>query len=517
MKSLISCCLALFILFRTEAQIPGSLDHSFNSTGIYVHDFGFQDNLTDIYIQPDHKILSCGTALNQAFAGRLLVLRQNADGTPDAGFGTNGAVMIESFTESYAYALQVKNDGKILVAGAAADPSYAFSSVVLRLNANGSIDSTFGVNGWAIHRLLAGDNFAYSMLELSNHQLLIAGTAIDTAARNVPVVIRLNENGSVDSTFGTDGIASITITELDNRFNKIALQSDGKIVAAGHYGNPITNDGQFDFDILVARFNADGSPDLSFSGDGMLTDTVSPTYVDDIFGLALTNDHRIVVSGFTTQPDFSFDAITLQYDSNGVRNTAFANNGVARFDSAAQDVANGVVIDNQGRIIVAGTTGVFMFDNRDLLLLRYTTDGSVDSSFGGAGYIATDVLGFMDEANAITLQPDGKIVLAGKANNGNQNDVCLARYYNDEATGLTEPQARSFSLYPNPAAVRSTLTLESDEAIKSLRLFDASGRLISYSVYGNSSTKVCYQLPGGIDAGVYLLRLNEQTMRLVVY
>lgn len=518
MKHLFTLSVVLFMAARpVSAQTAGQLDHTFNSTGLYVHDFGFQDNLTDVIVQPDQKILSCGTALTPAFAGRLLVLRQNADGTPDTGFGNGGSVIIESFTESYAYALQVKNDGKILVAGSAADPSYAFSSVVLRLNPNGSIDSTFGTNGWAIYRVNAGDNFTYSMVELSNHQLLIGGTAMDTAARNQPVILRLQENGSLDSTFGVDGVASIPVTEMDNRFNKIALQSNGKIIAAGHYGNPITNDGQFDFDILVARFNADGTPDLSFSGDGLLTDTVSPTYVDDIFGLGITNDQKIVVSGYTTLPDFSYDAITLQYDSNGVRNANFGQNGLARFDSAAQDVANALVIDGDGRIVVAGTTGGFGFDNRNLLVLRYKADGSPDSSFGGQGYVTTEVLGFMDEANAVTLQQDGKIVVAGKANKGNQNDVCLARYYEEDATAIAELTTITASLYPNPVAANNVINLQANEPIRSVTLFDLSGRLISSFTTEAKVTAYTYQLPAALASGVYLLNVNEQTLRLVVY
>lgn len=467
----------LFLLFAAitiaTAQSAGQLDNTFNTIGFTTYDYGFQDNITDVVVQPtDQKILTCGTALTPAFAGQLLIERHNTNGSADLTFNSTGYVIVTGYNESYAYALQVRTDGKILVGGSTADSAYAFSGVVARYLSNGTPDSSFGTNGFAAVKVSGGDNFVYSMVELSNHQILVAGTALDTGFRNQPVVVRLNENGSIDSTFGVNGVAAIPVTEPDNRINKIAVQPDGRIVAAGHYGNPITNNGQFDFDILVARFTAAGLPDSTFSNDGILTDTISPTYVDDIFGLALTTGGRIAVAGYTTLPDFSYDVILLQYDSTGTRDAAFGNGGSVQFDSAAQDVANGLIALPDGKLLVAGTSGGFMFDNRDLLLMRYNTDGTIDSAFGGIGYVTTDVLSFMDEANTLTLQADGKILVAGKANNGNQNDALLARYFNaDQPNAIgSVPAATGLQLYPNPTGSQlyTVLPYTADVAIRNL-------------------------------------------------
>lgn len=508
----------VFITHFANAQTAGQLDNSFNSIGFTTYDYGFQDNLTDVTVQPaDQKIVSCGTALTQAFAGQLLVQRHTTGGQPDLTFNSTGYLLVDKYTESYAYSIKVRTDGKLLVGGTTTDSTYIFSGVVMRLKSNGTPDSTFGNNGFATVKVSNGDNFIYSMQELANHKILVAGTALDTAFRNQPVVIRLNENGSIDSTFGINGVAAVPVTENDNRFNKIVLQADGKIVAAGHYGNPVTNDGQVDFDILLARFTPDGLADSTLSNDGVLTDKVSVKYVDDIFGLGITSTGKIAVAGYTTLPDFSFDVILLQYDSTGARDLTFGTGGLVQFDSAAQDVANALTVLPDDKLLVAGTTGGFFFDNRDILLMRYNTNGVIDSAFGGIGYVAIDILSFMDEANAVTLQADGKIIVAGKANNSNQNDVLLARYFNsDQPNAINNITTALSNVYPNPVANNSTVTISSTQAITRLQLCDVTGRSIATQQCAPHTLNTVFTLPEGIKSGMYLLTINNSTHKLIV-
>ncbi|HMT30132.1 MAG TPA: hypothetical protein PKD91_12715, partial [Bacteroidia bacterium] len=150
MKKSLTFFSIIFLFYNTSvySQNAGSLDTSFNSTGIFTHDYGFQDNITDVKIQPaDQKILISGTAINTAFSGKLLVARVLPGGGFDPSFNGTGSLIIPDFNESYAYESVIKNDGKILVAGAAADPQFQFSMLVIRLNEDGTIDSTFGTNG----------------------------------------------------------------------------------------------------------------------------------------------------------------------------------------------------------------------------------------------------------------------------------------------------------------------------------------------------------------------------------
>lgn len=473
-----ACCFLLSVIFA-NAQTAGSLDLSFNLTGKYSHDFGFHDNLQEVIVQSDGKILSGGTAINPAFSGQLLVMRQLPDGTPDSSFNDSGAVVITLYTESYAYDLAERDDQKLLVAGASADPSYSFSMLVMRLQPDGSPDTTFGVNGYADIDLSSGDDLAYAMQEQPDHKILLAGTTIDSLFRNQPVVVRLNEDGSPDTTFGVNGVAYLPIIDLDNRLNSISLMNDGRIVVSGHYGKPLTTSGQFDFDLLIACFNADGSFDTTFGNNGVVLDTVSTDLVDDLFGMDITAANEILVSGFTTNPDFSFDLIALKYDSTGVRDSSFANNGLFRFDNDIQDVGLDLQLQADGKIVMAGTSGGFFFDDRDFLLFRLNADGTPDTSLGGTGYTLTTILNDFDEANGMAIQGDGKIVLAGKTFNGANNDVAVARFYGSSAVGLMETTGNgALDVYPNPVKSGSTLHLTGLNTVVNAVLYNLQGEVV---------------------------------------
>ncbi|MEY3398674.1 MAG: hypothetical protein RL220_1268, partial [Bacteroidota bacterium] len=517
MKKFLLPVLVTLICTNAISQNDGDLDNTFNSTGIYTYDFGFQDNLTDVKVQADQKILTCGTSLSGAFAGRLIVMRQNTDGTPDLSFNGTGYVLIDSYTESYAYEIRVRDDGKILIAGAVASPVYIFSALVMRLNADGSIDETFGDNGFSEINLTGTDHFAYAMQETADNKILIAGSSLDANYNNQPVVFRLNEDGSLDETFGENGAAIIEVTQIDNRFNSLTIQDDGKIVAAGHLSNPLTNDGQFDFDILVARFNEDGSPDVSFSGDGILTDAVSALYTDDIFEVVVTPDGNITVAGYATQADFSFDLIVVQYDDSGERVDTFGDQGVVQLDLANQDVALGMDIQTDGKIVVAGTSGGFFFDNRDVLIIRLETNGAFDNTFNDDGIVLTEVLGYMDEANAVTIQADDKIVVAGKDNNGTQNDALLARYEAEsEANGIIHDHNASFSIFPNPATIGNRILVQHTEPVSRIVLQDISGKTIAEFQVNKGTYQATLFIPSTLEAGIYMLRVNNEVQRLVV-
>ncbi|MBX7182282.1 MAG: T9SS type A sorting domain-containing protein [Bacteroidia bacterium] len=515
MKKISTLFIGLAFPAAILSQNAGWVDSSFATSGIFYKDFGAQDNLTTVLVQPDGKIVSAGTALTPAFSGQLLLIRQNADGSLDNTFNDTGSVTFTNFQESYAYALANEANQQLLVAGTSADPNYAFSGLVAKLNANGNLVPEFGTGGWVNYRF-NGDTYFYSMKVLQNHQILLAGTAIDTAYNNVPIVVRLNENGSLDSTFGVNGVASVPVNELDNRFNKLVVHPDGSIFAAGHFGNPITIDGQTDFDILVAKFTPSGQPDSSFSGDGILIDRVSNDYLDDIFGLALTDNGSVIIAGYTTKNDFSYDAILLQYDENGVLDNSFATNGLYRFDAGAQDVFSDVLIQDDGSIVAVGTSGGFFFDNRDFLVIRLKDNGNTDSQFGVDGVVTTEIMGFMDEANAVCLDSDGKLIVAGKTNNGDQNDACVVRYWGQgDDTGVDLPLEHRLNLYPNPVHPGQPIQIQSNAKFSQFEISDARGTLVYSKNLSLGSGSMTFQLPT-LHSGLYFVKIDNQVVKLLV-
>lgn len=505
------------------AQFPGMVDSSFNGNGKVIYDFGFHENLTDVKVQPaDQKIVTVGTAINPSFSGKLLAIRMLPNGAFDTTFNDSGIVIIPNFNESYAYEAIIKDDGKIVIAGAAADPNFIFSMLCIQLNSDGSLDSTFGMNGFATPRFFTGDEFAYAMALQADGKIVLAGTTLDLSGNNSPSLVRLNEDGSVDTTFGFGGIAIIPVAEIDNRLNSVFIQSDGKIVASGHFDQGLTLSGQFDFDVLVTRFNSDGLIDTTFGTSGMTITPISIEYIEDALGMKQCADGGIVVSGYTTLPDFTFDLIMVKYDSMGVVVPAFGNSGIVQFDNDIQDVGYDLAIQNNGEIFVAGTSGGFFFDDRDFLLMRYDANGQVDSTFGNSGLVLTPIMNDFDEANAITLQADGKIILAGKGNNGSQNDLAVVRYLNSTSTGISEnKKGTTVSLYPNPSPSGNSITIEWNEPASStlqLVLMDGFGKTIDQVQVNNQGagkSKIFFQFPATLPNGLYLLKLtpaNEKSL-----
>ena len=140
---------------------PGSLDPTFATAGKYVQNFGANDNLTCVKVQPDGKILAAGTAIDANFSGKLLVVRLNPDGTLDSGFDGDGTLVVNAFNESYAYDLFVQADGKIVVVGTRYDGNFSASMLALRLNVDGTLDTSFGTGGYSEPNVSTGDDFAF--------------------------------------------------------------------------------------------------------------------------------------------------------------------------------------------------------------------------------------------------------------------------------------------------------------------------------------------------------------------
>lgn len=475
--------IALYLIIRPiqVAAQTGSLDPAFSTAGQYVQDFGFQDNHTKVRVQSDGKIVSVGTAITPSFSGKLLVMRLLPDGTSDSGFGSDGSLIINDFNESYAYDLFLQSDGRIVVVGARADANFQFAMLVIRLNEDGSLDDTFGTGGMTELELSTGDDFAYAVAPLSDGRFLLAGTALDDQFRNQPVVVCMNANGSVDETFGTDGVASLDVVEIDNKFWSVGVQSDGSIVASGHIDQGLTGSGQFNFDVLVARFTSSGILDPTFGNAGTVAKPISAELNESAQSMAIGPDDAIYLGGYTTQPDFSFDGFIVKLDADGADASGFGTSGLSTFNNAVQDVFYGIALQPDGKILTCGTSGGFFFDPRDQLVARYTSGGILDNTFDTDGFALNNVAGNFDEANAITLQADGKIVTAGKANNAATfNDATVFRYLNDLSNMIDETAVNEgLRAFPNPAVAGGQVALAIDPNVQgptTLRMFDARGR-----------------------------------------
>jgi len=520
---LLSALFSSFLLQPSITRGQLALDPSYSSDGLYVKDFGSNDNLTAIAVQPnDQKIVAVGTAINgSTFGGRLLVLRTMPNGSADQTFANNGALVIEDYQESYAYAIEILSDGKMMIAGAVANAQYQFSMAVIRLDADGNFDASFGVDGISLIDLTPTDEFAYAMAIQSDGKIVLAGSAGDDQYRNMPAVVRLNEDGSVDETFGDMGISFIPVTEVDNDFSSVLVQADGIIVASGHWDQGLTDAGWQDFDVLVAQFDENGFLNSGFGNGGMVTTAISIEKAEEAYGMQLT-DGDVLVSGYTLATDQTYDIFLCKYKSNGDLVETFGDAGIVILDQSTGDVAYDMLLQNNS-ILLAGAVGDG-FDDLDLLLAAFNSDGTVDATFGTNGIVRADVAGGFDEANGMAFQADGKVVLAGKGRGDLNNDAVIARLADDVTVGIAQSNSSSeYAVYPNPTVAGQYITIQGNfESNVTVQLFDLQSRAISgTSITTKSVDRIGFNLPTTLAEGTYLLQVNtskngSSTIRITV-
>lgn len=530
-KTFLFCSVLLLASTQSSfAQLTGLLDLSFSSDGKALIDYGSHTSLEATAIQPiDQKIVSVGSNVsNTTFGGRLLVQRLLPDGSLDLSFNGTGYVIVEDFQESYAYACQILDDGKILVAGAAADPSYVFSMLVMRFNEDGSRDLTFGTNGIVLTDFTATDELAYDMTVALDGNIILAGSAGDENYRNMPALVRLKSDGDIDYSFGTNGIAYLTVTEIDNDFSSVIVNADGSIIASGHWDQGIVvSTGSQHFDVMVAKFTNAGMLDNAFGTNGITLSNVVYERAAEVFGMKMNTSGEIVVCGFTITELNAYDFALLKYDSDGVPVSTFGTNGIVRLNLSNGDIAYDLQLI-EDKILVAGNMGNGLSD-QDFMLAQFNTDGSLDQSFGVNGVVRTNIYNDFDVAIGMAMQADGKVVVCGKGSNGSYNDATVVRYDADMATGiaLNQINSSSFSAFPNPIEAGQSLTLnltDSHQGPIMLELLDLLGKRKATSVlsnYTSDKTNVRFNIPSELENGTYLLRSifadeSMETIKVVV-
>jgi uncharacterized delta-60 repeat protein len=217
------------------------------------------------------------------------LVRYNTNGSLDTTFGTGG-IVITSMGSGYdiAYALGIQSDGRIVVAGSSYNGSnYDFALV--RYNTDGSLDTTFGIKGIVTTPIGSDDDEALALGIQSDGRILAAGKSPNGSNYDFALV-RYNTNGSLDTTFGTDGIVTTPIGSGWDYANALGIGSDGRILAAGKSFNGSN------YDFALVRYNADGSLDTTFGTSGIVTTPIG-SYDTYAIALGIGSDGRILAAG----------------------------------------------------------------------------------------------------------------------------------------------------------------------------------------------------------------------------
>jgi uncharacterized delta-60 repeat protein len=410
---------------RQGYAADGDLDTTFGVAGKVTSDFLTpEDSANAIAIQSDGKIVAGGQAGQPcnfiACRGPVFALaRYNKDGSPDTTFGAAGKVTSEDWPE-YITALAIQSDGKIVAAGQNETHLDPYYGILARYNSDGSLDAAFGVAG----RAWSWSSVFYEAIAIqADGKIVGAGRVYIGGAVHGFALARHNSDGSLDATFGRNGIVTTEFTGYVHAYAwALVIQSDGKIVAAGA---ALTANHQSDF--ALARYNSDGSLDATFGLEGKTTTDLSPR--DNASSVAIQSDGKIVAAegiaenySFRSWNSFSWrdfvdgDFALARYNNDGSLDDTFGIGGKVTTNVSA----SGLAIQSDGKIVVAGGGA----------LVRYNGNGALDATFGLGGRASTDF-----QNNALAVQSDGKIVAAGTSG----GDFALARYHSTSllVTSLT--------------------------------------------------------------------------------
>ena len=359
-------------------------------------------------VQPDGKIVVAGYTHNGSNLDFVLV-RYNADGTLDTGFGGGDGIVTQAIgagdDEAYAVALQA--DGKILVAGRTANGGHDDFALV-RYLADGSLDTSFGGGDGIVTTDFGSGSSdqARSMVVQSDGRIVLGGkTNLDIA------VARYLADGTLDTSFSGDGKHIVDVAGSNDEGLGLALQADGRIIQVGSTfigGNQ---------DFAVLRYNTDGSLDTSFGGgDGIVTTPIGTSY-DIAHSVVVQRDGKIVVGGYYGVESFNNNFAVVRYAADGSLDTTFGGgDGIATTDFGGVDVVWSLALQSDNKIVAAGGSGV------TAAVVRYAADGSLDTSFSGDGMLMLP-LNSGSYFCAMAVQSDGRIVLTGFTTSGSNDDV----------------------------------------------------------------------------------------------
>ena len=435
-RSLAISAAATMLLFSGSAQAAdGDLDPTFGTGGQVTTDLAHSTDIANaVAVQADGKLVVVGqTYKHNDYTGEdFAVARYNTDGTLDTTFGARGRVRTDfPGLAAVPSSVVIQSDGKIVVAGGAF-PLFTFLGdfKVVRYNPNGSLDTSFG-DGGIVTTTFPEGSYAFALALQSDGKIIAVGTVfVDFNPGDMSdtdfALARYNPDGSLDTTFGNGGTVTTDFFGNEDDVFSVLIQPDGKIIAVGSANSPVNY-----YDFAAARYLANGTLDSTFGTGGKVSTDFGDHNFDQARSAALQSDGRIVAAGFAiSQNGLSQNFAVARYTSNGVLDTTFSRDGITQIDfgSCCQS-AYKVLLQSDGKIITVGYANTEDSDS-DFLLARLSPRGSLDATFGVGGKVRTSFGDLNGGANGAALQSDGKIVAVGfQATFSNQwTNFALARY-----------------------------------------------------------------------------------------
>ncbi len=499
---------------RAQDLIP---DPSFGINGHVTTSFKTLDSrITSILIQPDNKILACGSSFSGS-SNRLALARFNADGTVDKSFGKDGKILVPvgSYMEYESNDIQLLPDGSIIVAvtnGKLSDQHI----ILLKFDIHGNAVEDFGANG-IVTAVFDQKSVVTSLAVQDDGKIVIGGKIYEDFSLDYTdfLIARFLPDGSADRSFGIDGRVTVNFGTATNKHvvsedavNSIKIQPDGKILAAGFtFAEPSNSTSDF----AMIRLHFDGSIDDGFGKNGRVITNFGRG--ETAHSLKLLNDGKILLSGiYYYNDDSAQKACIAKYNEDGRLDTEFGDGGKVITEFAG-DFSSGFVFSSiwqsKGKLLISGYINN---NDADLMLICYNADGTIDKSFGENGHIVVD-LGGNETAYASASAQDGSVILGGSFQDKSHRSFLVTKFKPIVAPVFAVGDT-SFSFGPNPFS--KYIDIELNHKTKDpivIEIMNITGDKITTLVPSNPCGDGCISerivMPDTLSEGTYLLNISS--------
>lgn len=466
---------------------PGDLDPSFGTGGVVRTAFSPGGAVLEALAVQGDKIIAAGTTPPGGATAGFAVVRYNADGTLDAGFGSGGRAASPP-NGLRALGAAVQNDGKIVVAGAVTSGTREAIGIV-RYNQNGTIDSAFGGTGLIIGGVPGEtSSYAAAVAVRFDGRIVVAGATFTAAGQADTLIYRFLSDGSLDTTLNESGqllIPGHAPVALVNEF-------DGTLYVAGTHFTKTVNS------FWLTKLLPSGLVDPSF---GNVT-TPFPGYSTEAHSMTPYGDGRIVIAGSARKPGQTTESFAAaRYNPDGTLDPLFNMTGqVVLNPTHVSNAGRAVAVQSDGRTLLAGGASGTL-NNVPLnktVLVRLLPNGQYDTSFNNTGIVTTQI-GRTSSANAMVLQNDGLIVTGGVAEDTGIQDFALARYIDNNIAPELSVEFQNAPLQPNAVVILGTAVAgttapqEKSFTIRNAGTEDLTG--VSVSVAGAGAGKISLTSP----------------------
>jgi uncharacterized delta-60 repeat protein len=415
----------------------------------------------------------------------MVAIRHKANGSVDSSYGTSGFTYMYSAASigNYCYGAGIQSDHSLIMGGDVFSTNYSFAAC--RLTPAGKPDFSFGNNGFCTLHIGSptADNVGYATAIQSDDKILIAGSSTGTGNYDFTVV-RFTKNGKPDSTFGKNGAVVLPIGTGNDNCYSMALQKDGKILLGGD----IELGGNYVFTLV--RLFQNGTLDSTFANKGILIKSLGSADDDYGYSLKVLSNQSILLGG-TAKNNGNYNCCVLKVRPNGTLDSSFGKKGIfiQGFSPTSADYGQAMEIHPINGKIAMTVRSFVTGSSLGIMLIK--PNGTVDSSFGNNGTVIQKIGVAQHFTYTIAIQSDGKILQGGYANLGAPVKQAMFRYHSGLPPIPLNVQklktTNELLITPNPAYDKIEIKLPKNEINFELIILNSAGKPVYQNVIKNGT------------------------------